>query len=193
MIHNKYFEILKQFLGDYKCEIYGRELVDKVPLSQKGIALALEELEAKSMLKSRKEGTLKHYSLNLEYSEIRDIIAITEITRKIQFLTQYRKLAYLFKHDERVIGIFGSYAKGIQKTGSDIDVFIIGKKIAEDYDKKGKKLDLDISIKYFSRDLWVKLLKEKNNLLKEIINYHIAIFGVEEFINLSWRHYYGFD
>src|SRR3989338_1435755 len=161
MIHNKYFEILKQFLGDYTGEIYGRELVGRVSLSQKGIALALEELEAKSMLKSRKEGTLKHYGLNLEYSEIRDIIAMTEITRKILFLAQHRKLAYLFKRDERVIGIFGSYAKGIQKTGSDIDVFIIGKKIAEDYDKKGKKLDLDISIKYFSRDLWVNLLKEK--------------------------------
>ena len=193
MIHNKYFEILKQFLGDYTGEIYGRELVDKISLSQKGIALALEELEAKSILKSRKEGSLKHYGLNLEYSEIRDIIAVTEITRKTQFLAQHRKLAYLFKHDERIIGIFGSYAKGIQKADSDIDIFIIGKKIAGDHDKEGKKLDLNISMKYFSRSSWIKLLKEKNNLLKEIVTYHVILFGVEEFINLSWRHYYGFN
>ena len=83
MIHNKYFDIIRQFLGDYNREIYGRELIGKVRLSQKGIALSLEELERKSILKSRKHGTLKYYRLNIGYSEIRGIIAIAELMRKI--------------------------------------------------------------------------------------------------------------
>ena len=41
MIHNKYYEIMKQFLGDYSRKIYGRELIDKVNISQKNIALTL--------------------------------------------------------------------------------------------------------------------------------------------------------
>ena len=151
MIHNKYFEIVKQFLGDYKRELYGRELIGKVKLSQKGIALALQELEKKSILKSRKEGNLKHYYLNFEYSEIKDILAIAEIMRKIEFLAKQRKIAHLFKADDRIVGIFGSHAKGSQKEGSDIDVFIIGKRKEKDYGRGGKIFDLDISIKYFSK------------------------------------------
>lgn len=193
MIHNKYFEVLKQFLGDYAREVYGRELLGKVKLSQKGIALALEELEEKSIFKSRKEGTLKHYYLNLAYSEIKDIIALTEFNRKIEFFTKNRKIANIFRSDERIVGIFGSYAKNSQKEGSDLDVFIIGSKKKQDYSMEGKKLDIDISIKYFKKAEWIKMLKEKNNLCKEIINHHVLIFGIESFTDLLWGNYYGFD
>ena len=193
MIHNKYFEILKQFLGDYAKEIYGRELVGRVKLSQKGIALALEELEEMSILKSRKHGTLKYYRLNVEYTEIRDIIALAELIRKIEFFTRQRKIAYIFKEDDRVIGIFGSYARGIQKQDSDFDIFIIGKRRKNDYDKQGNNMGVEISIKYFPKTEWIRLIKQKNNLCKEIIGSHIIIFGVETFIDLVWRDYYGFS
>ncbi len=193
MIHNKYFEIIKQFLGDYNREIYGRELIGRVELSQKGIALALEELEEKSTLKSRKHGVLKYYRLNTDYSEIRSIIAIAELSRKIEFLAQQRKIAHLFKEDDRIVGIFGSYAKGMQKQNSDLDIFIIGKRKNNDYGTQGDKFDLDISIKYFTKSEWVRLIEQKNNLCKEIISCHIIIFGLESFINLLWTNYYGFS
>lgn len=193
MIHNKYFEAIKQFLGDYNREIYGRELIGKVKLSQKGIALALEELEKKFLLKSRKQGTLKYYRLNIEYSEIKDVIAISELIKKIEFFGRQREMAHLLKEDNRIVGIFGSYAKGSQKQGSDIDMFIIGKRKNNDYDVKGNKFDLDISVKYFSKTEWIRLIQQKNNLCKEIISHHIVIFGVEEFIDSLWRNYYGFS
>lgn len=191
MIHNKYYEILKQFLGDYKREVYGRELIGKVKLSQKGIALALEELEEQSILKSRKQGTLKYYRLNIELAEIKDILAQTEFARKLEFLAKHRVLAHLFKADDRIIGIFGSYAKGREKKDSDIDILVIGKKKANDYGYQGKLLDLNVSPKYFTQAEWKKLLKEKNNLVVEIINHHILIFGIEQFIDTLWREYYG--
>lgn len=193
MLHNKYFEILKPFLGNYNREIYGRELIGKVKLSQKGIALVLEDLEKKSILKSKKQGTLRYYRLNLEYSEIRDVLAIAEFMRKVEFLSQQRKLASILKEDNRIIGIFGSYAKGTQKEDSDIDIFIIGNNKENYYTKQGKKYDLNISAKFFPKKIWVRLLKEKNSLCNEIINYHILLFGIEDFIGLSWRYYYGLN
>ncbi len=192
MIHNKYFEVIRQFLGDYTREIYGRELTGRVELSQKGIALALAELEKKTILKSRKSGTLKYYRLNAEYSEIKNIIAMAELARKIEFLAQHREIAYVFREDERIIGIFGSHAKNNQKQGSDLDIFIIGKRKNNDYNVQGKKLDLDISIKYFTNAEWIRLIKQKNNLCKEIISSHIILFGFESFIDLLWVNYYGF-
>src|SRR3989344_5038676 len=148
MLHNKEFEILEKFLGDFNKEIYGREIIGKVSMSQKAIALALDRLEKEGILASRKSGNIKYFRLNLENSEIKDIIISSEIKRKIIFLKKNKKLANLLRYDTRMVGIFGSYAKGTQKEDSDIDMFIIGKREKEDYDKKGKLFDLEISIKY---------------------------------------------
>jgi len=193
MLHNKYYYVLKCYSGDFNREIYGRELIGKVPLSQKGIALALQELELMSILKSKKRGTIKLYSLNREWTEIKDALTIIEITRKIEFLEDSRALAHIFQSDNRIVGIFGSYAKGTQKADSDIDVFIVGKKRENDYDKKDGIIQEKLSIKYFSEQEWTRLLKEKNNLAKEIISNHIILFGVEQFVHQLWSDYYGFN
>ncbi len=193
MLHNKYFEALSMFTGDYQREIYGRELIGKVSMSQKNIALTLEELENQSVLKSRKEGTLRHYSLNLGHTEIKDIISMVELMKKIRFMAKQRKMAHIFRHDARIVGIFGSYAKGTQKEDSDIDLFVIGSKSGDDYEAKGKALDLDISVKYFAPPEWARLLREKNSLCREIIGNHIIIFGAESFINSLWGNFYGFS
>lgn len=192
MLHNKYYAVLKQFLGDYSRELYGREILGKVPLSQKGIALALRELEDINILRARPRGREVLYSLNHEIPEIRDVLAITEFTRKIEFLKKYPQLAYTFKDDERIVGIFGSYAKGTQTSGSDVDVFVIGRKKEKDYDETGKVLGATIHIFHFSPKEFRMLLEDKNNLWGEIVEYHILLFGIERFIQAVWRQYYGF-
>ena len=193
MLHNKHYEILKQFLGDYNKEIYGRELIGKVPLSQKGIALALRELEDLSILRARPRGRQVLYYLNHEIPEIKDVLALTEYTRKIEFLKKYLQLSYTFKDDDRIVGVFGSYAKGTQTSDSDVDVFVIGKKKEKDYDETGKILGVTVHLFHFSPKEFRMLLKQKNNLWGEIVEYHILIFGIERFIRTVWRDYYGFD
>jgi len=192
MLHNKYYEILNFFIGDYNKEIYGRELIDKVKISQKNIALTLKELENKGILKSKKKGNLKFYSLNLKNPQLQTYLIFTELFNKENFLTNNKKISHIFKNDDRIIGIFGSYAKNKQKKDSDLDVFIIGNK-GENYVKQGKLYDLTVSVKTFTENEFKKLLKEKNNLIKEIIENHVLIFNVEKFINFIWRGFYGFN
>ena len=193
MILIKDFEILKVFLNNYAGEIYGRMLVGKVRLSQKAIALALAGLESKGILKSRRQGRIKHYGLNTEYSEIKDVVVMLEIARKIDFLTTRRNLAHIFRKDDRIVGVFGSHARNAQKSWSDVDVFIIGNKEKKDYDAKGKLFDIDISIKYFEQGDWKTRLKDKNGLVNEIVANHVVVFGTEGFVNMLWSHYYGFN
>ncbi len=193
MLHNKHFEIIEQFLGNFNSEIYGRELVKKVSLSQKAIALTLDELERGNILVSRRQGNIKYFRLNLENIEIKDILISVEISNKITFLKKHRKLAHILKSDTRIVGIFGSYARGAQKRDSDIDLFIIGERRKDDYDKKGRLFDLAISIKYFSEREFIRLIKGKNNLCKEIIGSHIIISGTEKFVSIIWGNYYGLN
>jgi predicted nucleotidyltransferase len=197
MIHNTEFEILNQFLGDYNKEIYGRELVNKVSISQKGIAIALDNLEKEGILISEKRGNMKFFRLNIKYAFIKDKLLIMEIKRKILFFEKQKVIANLFKTDNRIVGLFGSYAISSQKKDSDVDIFIIGEKKEkeknEDYAALGKVYDLNISIKYFTLDEFKDLLIRKNTLLREIVEKHIMFFNAEQFIDLIWRNYYGFD
>ena len=193
MLHNKHFEILNEFTGDCNRRLYGRELVGKVSISQKNIALTLDELETEGILTSKKEGNMKFFSLNIRNPIVKDVIIQTELSKKIYFLKKHKKIEHILKGDNRIIGIFGSYARGKEKADSDIDLFVIGNKKEEDYDKKGKLLDLNISIKYFAEKEFIKLAKEKNSLIAEIIKSHIVLNNIESFTEISWRHFYGFD
>jgi len=194
MLHNKHLQIMYQILCDYNKEIYGRELTNLLKISQKNIALTLKELESQNILKSKQKGNLKLYNLNTQNALIKDIIKIAELSKKVEFLTLYKVLKYLFiKNDKRIVGIFGSYARNKQKNDSDLDLFIIGNKVKEDYDKLGKEFDFPISIKYFTESQFQELCKEKNNLIKEIIINHILIHNIDLFIELIWRDYYGYN
>lgn len=181
--------IIQEFLGDYTREIYGRELIGHVPMSQKAIALALTKLEKEGVLKSKKRGTLKLYRLNPDYTEIKDVLIVAERIRKIEFFAKHRRLAHAFGgSDDRIVGIFGSYAKGRARADSDVDIFIIGPKRKKDYDKTGRTLGLDVSIKYFSPSAWEDLRKNRNPLAKGIIRSHVLLFGMERFVQAEWDH-----
>jgi predicted nucleotidyltransferase len=184
---------LKHFIGDYKVERYGRELAKRTSLSQKAMALSLKELEEKGILKSKTKGNIKNYSLNLKNRNLKDIIIQIEIFKKLEFLKKHRFLKEIFNGDNRIVGIFGSYAKGTETKNSDIDLFIIGEELKQDYDKKGELFDLEISIKYFRKKEFKKLLREKNNLVKEIVKNHVLISGFESFVYFVWRDFHGFD
>ncbi|MBI5398359.1 nucleotidyltransferase domain-containing protein [Candidatus Woesearchaeota archaeon] len=192
MIHNKYFGILKHYLGNYKKETYGRELLKTSRSSQKNIALTLQDLQKKGVLQSRSSGTLKYYHLNLANPQIKDFLLITELLQKIEFAARHPKIAHIFKQDTRIVGIFGSYAKGTEKKDSDIDLFIVGNKRTIDYDKEGAAFDLNISIKYFSEKQFQQLIV-KNPLTNEIFENHVLIFGGERFIDIVWKNKYGLD
>jgi len=193
MLHNKYLQVLQPLLSDYSSSVIGRELDKKIPLSQKGISLALNELESMGVLKSLKRGNQKVFSLNKDNSEILDYIHILELHRKLRFLQTNRVLSNIVRADKRITSIFGSYARGNNKPDSDLDIFIVGKREKEDYDTKAMSFDMDVSIKYTSEREFRELLIKKNPLISEIVHNHIILSGFEKFIGLIWRHYYGFN
>ena len=184
MLHNKYHEILKQFLGDFNRQIYGRDLIEKVKLSQKNIAMTLNELEKNNVLTSQKAGNMKYFSLNKENPLIARYLMLAEIDSSVEFLRNNPKINHIISTiiKNQIIVVFGSYAKGLQKKGSDLDLLIIG-----NYDKKKireirENYGIKISIKNTSKEGFIKSMKEKNMLMNEILNDHIILSGYEEFV-----------
>ena len=184
MIHNKYYEIMKQFLGDYNKEIYGRGLIKKVNISPKNIALTLDELEKAGILSFKTKGNMKYFSLNKSNPLCEKYILLIEIEHSIEFLKKNSRINFILEKigKNQIICIFGSYAKGIQKKDSDLDLFVVGNFNEKEIKKIGKSYNLDISIKQCSKSGFISLLKEKDLLILEILENHVLISGYEEFI-----------
>jgi len=189
MLHNKYCEILGEFLKGYSREIYGSELVGKVGMSQKAIALALVELEKKKILVSKSSGNRKYYSLNFSNPLIEEYLVLFEALRKISFLEKHKNIID-FSHEVSgdIVCIFGSYAKGRASLDSDLDLLVVGKSDTLEIKKLGEKYGLDVQV--FSLPLASFRKGAGNNLvLKECLANHVLLRGENKFVKevLKWE------
>jgi len=142
-------------------------------------------LKKKGILESKTKGNIKLYTLK-NSSKTKDFLILTEQYKKIMFLNNFPLIReVLEKLDNELTGliiIFGSYAKNIPKNDSDLDLFIIGKFDETKIKKIGKKYGIEINIKSYP----LKIFKNELNtdiLLKEIVENHILIRNIYQFVN----------
>ncbi|MEK6925940.1 MAG: helix-turn-helix domain-containing protein [Nanoarchaeota archaeon] len=185
MLNNKVLEVLKNFAGDYNKKIYGRDIAKKLKMNQKTVSNILIRLEKEHILKFSIEGKNKYYYLNNLNHNIKEIIKLIEINRKINFIERYKKFKDLFNKLESrsngILVIFGSYANFSTNEKSDLDILIIGKI------QEIKDLEQLYKIKINIVKIDKKKVNKKDVLIKEIIKNHIVLKGVEEFIELIWQ------
>lgn len=184
LLNNKELKILKEFAGDYSFKNYGRKLASKLKMNQKTVSNILNTLEKENILKFTQEGKNKYYYLNRFNSYIKDIVKFVEINKKIDFLEKHKKIDALFleieKRSNGIIGIFGSYASFSETKTSDLDLFVIGD-IPEVNDLE-RLYNIKLNIVKLSKDKF----KSKDHFINEIIQNHIIIKGIEEYIELTW-------
>lgn len=181
MLLDKKIRIIEEFLRDYKSELTGSFIAKKRKLNQKTVANFLNKLEDETILKSRFQGKNKLYSLNMDNKEIiKNFILTAENIRTINFYKQEPLIKEISEKIQNSIKgsavIFGSYAKGIQKKDSDLDILIIGKANEKEIDKISKMYNLEISLKIYPK------IKKRDILIKEVIKDHIIIKNAERFI-----------
>jgi len=184
ILNNEILKILEEFTIDYHKKVYGRGISKKLKINQKTVANILNKLEREGVLKFSVEGKNKYYFLNEFNPNIKDIMKIIEIEKKIRFIEKHKKFRDLFnkleKRTQGIIVIFGSYAKGSDNEKSDLDIFIIGKiSNIEDLEEL-----YNIKINIIKSDK--KKFDKKEHIIGEIIKNHIVLKGIEEFIKLIW-------
>ena len=171
--------LLSVFVTNPKNRFYLRRLCVLIKSSPHPVQLALRKLEKAGILTSQREANIKFYSLNKEspiYPEIKSIIIKTEAVGETlrQELKGLKNIKCAF--------IYGSTAKDKERSGSDIDICIIGKvdltAISRINARLEEKLKREISIVTFSPPEWEKAINEKKAFAADILkNKKIVLFG----------------
>ena len=177
-------KILSLFTKGYDKEYYIREVEKLLDVSSRTALVTLAKLEKKGILKSQIKGKIKIYTIR-KSTLSREFLVLTEQYKRIQFLDENHLIKeVLEKADECMQGIvliFGSYAKGIQKDDSDLDLFIVGKFDEYRIRDIGKKYGIDINIKSYPMKIFEKEIRD-DILLKEIAGNHILMKDTEGFV-----------
>ncbi|MFH1212066.1 MAG: nucleotidyltransferase domain-containing protein [Candidatus Woesearchaeota archaeon] len=145
---------------------------------------AIKKFLAEELIKKRKVGNIILYSVNLNDSAVFPYFDIL-IKEKTSSLVK-NSLRIIREELSNIeflsIVIFGSYAEGKQKKGSDIDIAIF---VNTAEDKKNCELAaksaelkslLRLDVHVFTKDEMLQMLKDKHeNLGKQIAHKHLAV------------------
>ena len=177
-------QVLSLFTNDFSSEYYIREVQKLLKISPRTAQLILEDLEDKGIIESKIRGKIKTYKIKLS----------TFTKKYFVFVEQYKAIAFLENNlmikeiiekitpNIKGIGIiFGSYAKGIEKKESDLDIFVVGNYNKEEIKRVSKNWGVDISVKCYPMKTFEKNIN-KDILLKEILKNHLIFVNVEQFI-----------
>ena len=159
-----------------RAENHIRGIAKRLGESHSTVLRKLNNLQKENVVDSKVEGKNKIFFLKNNIIA-KNYIKKAELQKLLTLLRRYPELGILFeeilkKTDERLIVLFGSYAKGLAKKDSDIDIYIETK----NRNVKGSIEDIHskISVKIGTFDT-------RSPLIKEIIKDHIIIRGIEAF------------
>jgi len=170
---------------DYKLEIanlllrknyHVRGLAKELGLNHMTISRKIRELYKENAVDFRQEGKNKTFFLKKTIEA--KILAFSaeqyKLHKALGKYPQLRRIIEKMQEDRRIklAILFGSYAKGLAKKDSDIDVYVE----TENYSIKKELglIDSKLSIKIGKYD-------RESNLMKEIEKDHVIIKGVEEY------------
>lgn len=189
-ITENHLRILSLFIG-FEKRWYIRAVQKKLNISPRTAQLILEDLEKKAILFSKTKGKIKEYELNRKSPSCRNYMILVENYKQILFFGTHSLLqeasGKICKVCKGIVILFGSYAKGIEKKESDVDIFIIGKCNIDAIKEYMNLYSIPISPKIYSFQAFQKK-KYADFLIKEVLEHHIILKGVEDYVSevLSW-------
>ena len=163
--------LLNTFFSNTGSEYYTRQLASVLGISAGTIHREVKSLLSSGILNVRNVGNIKLFSLNKQnpvYEEMKNIIYKTEGVVKLV------KDAVADVVGVKVAFIYGSFAKGDERTDSDVDIFLIGDDVDENelvvnISALEKKLFKEINYTRYTESEYKKEKKRKNSFILETI------------------------
>lgn len=170
---NLNFDIVLLLLNE---RLHVRGIAKKLGESHSTVLRRLNILTKENVLDYKIEGRNKTYLIKKNL-QAKNYVFNAERYKQIKLLKKYPELNViaediLEKCDDKLIIIFGSYAKFSAKKDSDIDVFV---------ETKRRKVKEEIESIHSKINAKIGELDLNSPLIKEIIKNHVILRGVEEF------------
>jgi predicted nucleotidyltransferase len=153
-----------------------RGIAKKLDESHSTVLRKLNSLKKENVIDSRREGKNKIFFLK-DNLVSKTYIQQAELYKLTKLLRNNPELSIIFeeilkKTDEKLTILFGSYAKGLAKKDSDIDIYI---------ETKSRSIKKNIEDVHSKVNVKIGTFDIKSPLIKEIIKNHIIIRGIEVF------------
>ena len=175
MVQNKNIE-LEIILNLIKDKSHLREIARSIGESHSTVLRKINELAKESIIDYKQEGKNKVFFIKNNL-KAKNYVYSAEIYKLNKLLKKHKELSIILEDIKKnfssgMIILFGSYAKGNEKSNSDIDIYL--ETTDNKIKNKIKELNSKLSIKIGEFDI-------NSLLIKEIIKNHIIIKGVEEY------------
>lgn len=188
-VNEMVLRVLGLFTEGYDKEYYIREVQKMLGISSRTAMLALAGLEESGILVSRPRGKIKTYRIN-DSVLARELFVLAEQYRRIQFFGDHPLIREILEkadgHIPRIAVVFGSYAKGTHRDGSDLDLFMVGKHDEGAIKEIGKTYGVEVSTKGYPLRIFRSRINE-DILLREIVGNHVVVKGTEAFVGAVRR------
>lgn len=184
-ITENHLQVLSLFTKGFDRGHYIREVEKLLGMSPRTAQLILDSMENKGVLESITEGRTRMYAL--KKNEIsRKYMILAELFKTIAFLEKNLIAAEVVEKITPFIKgigvIFGSYAKGAEKRGSDLDVFVAGECERDKVKKISETYDIEVSVKAYPLKIFAREIRN-DLLIKEVLADHIVFLNAERFVN----------
>lgn len=163
--------LLELFLFNPDKDYYLREIAKKIDITPIYVKKELENLEGFGLVKKERRGKIILFSTNREspvFEDLKRIFIKTESLGKY-LMENIKKIGEI-----KYALIFGSFASGEEREGSDIDMLIVGDVNEENLIKIIKRIEdkvsRDVNYILWRKKEFIKRIKEKHHLLRNIIN-----------------------
>lgn len=153
-----------------------RGLAKDLKTNQMTVSRRVQDLEKDNAVDYRQEGKNKVYFLK-KTIEAREYLCLMEHEKLLRTLKRYpilRSIIQNIKKNRKIklAILFGSYAKGIARKGSDIDMYV---------ETMSKKLKKEVELLHTKLSVKTGKYDKENLLIKEIEKNHVIIKGVEPY------------
>lgn len=176
-------KLLFYYFSHPDADLYLRELAGELKEDPANLLRELVKLEKEGIFISLRRGKQRYFKLNNNYQFYKELKSVVSQTIGVEGL--------LIKILRKIGGInlcfvYGSYAGGQERAGSDIDLFLVGGKnsfnsLWDEASGLEKKIKREINIRFFSPEDFKKAIREKNSFVKNVLkNKKILLIGDEK-------------
>jgi len=181
------FDILKSFFPEGK-ERTLKQIMEKTGYTYEPVYRTVQWLVKKGMLYAKKFGRTLVYTVNLKRTQCKVAYWIYATERASDFSNKkseiFTALSELPEEETDFLAVFGSFAKGKERKGSDIDLLCVtsDKKKTEDAIASIKRRhNLDIQAVIMPRAEFAKIKKENPEFWNDLVIYGVIFKGYEIF------------